>query len=69
MVQYKPTKAERKKYIFKERRDFEILEKRKNLTKKENTIIKFMRTQLEDDWRKPFLKLLDKWVKSGKIGF
>jgi hypothetical protein len=65
-LQYKPTKTERKKYIFKEKRDFEILkkikilEKRKNLTKKEKTIIKFMRTQLEDDWRQPLLKLLDK---------
>jgi hypothetical protein len=59
------TKIEKKKYVMSIDEDYEILSKVKqleklNLTKEEKFLIKFIRTQLEHDWRKWLIKELDK---------
>ena len=56
------------KYILKEKRDFEILEKckeleKKKLTKDDKLLVRFLKTQLEDNWRKPLLKVLNGLLK------
>ena len=48
--------------------DYEILSKIKQLeklklTKQDKYLIKFVKTQLEHDWRKPILKTLSKVLK------
>ena len=58
------TKAERKKYSLIEKRDFEILTKVKQLERlplqnEDRVLVKLIRTQLEQDWRKPLLKKLN----------
>jgi len=66
------TKFEKKKYVMSTDKDFEILakikkiEKMKKLSKQDRFIIKFIRTQLERDWRTPLLKALDKILKKYK---
>ena len=59
------TKTEEKKYVMSINEDYEILSKVKqleklNLNKEEKFLIKFIRTQLEHDWRKWLIKELDK---------
>ena len=59
------TKAEKKKYVMSIDEDYLILSKVKQLeklrlTKEEKFLIKFIRTQLEHDWRKWLIKELDK---------
>src|SRR3989338_8289395 len=59
------TKTEKKKYVMSVDKDYEILLKVKQLekltlTKEEKFLIKFIRTQLEHDWRKWLIKELDK---------
>ncbi len=59
------TKTEEKKYVMSIDQDYEILSKVKqleklNLDKEEKFLIKFIRTQLEHDWRKWLIKELDK---------
>ena len=53
------------KYIFVNRQDRRIFSKlnklsKKDLTKEEQKILKFLYSQLEDDWRTPLEKLIDK---------
>lgn len=59
------TKTEEKKYVMSIDKDYEILSKVKQLEKlglnqEEKFLIKFIRTQLEHDWRKWLIKELDK---------
>ncbi|HJX50306.1 hypothetical protein A3K73_00340 [Candidatus Pacearchaeota archaeon RBG_13_36_9] len=68
MAEYKPTKSEKKKYVLKEKRDLEILGKckaleKKKLSKSDKILVKLIKTQLEDDWRNPLLKAVNKLVK------
>jgi len=68
---YKPTRSETKKYILSKNTDIEILIKcnqleKTKLTKEDKFIIKLIKTQLENDWRKPLLKTLNKLLKKYK---
>ncbi|MBI2459432.1 MAG: hypothetical protein HYV53_02675 [Parcubacteria group bacterium] len=59
------TKTEEKKYAMSIDKDYEILFKVKQLeklklNKEEKFLIKFIRTQLEHDWRKWLIEQLDK---------
>jgi hypothetical protein len=57
-----------KKLRLDEKRDYEILkmiyqlEKRK-LSKEQKELVKFLKSQLEDDWRKPLLEFVRKLIK------
>ncbi|MBW2963484.1 hypothetical protein KY306_01780 [Candidatus Woesearchaeota archaeon] len=67
----KVTALEKKKYALKEKRDFEILDKLKQLekiklTKEDKFWLNFLKTQLEDDWRKPLLRMLNRLLKKYK---
>jgi hypothetical protein len=71
MKEYIPTKAEKKKYPLPEKKDFEILGKckileKKRLLKKDKDLVKFIKTQLLDDWRKPLIIELNKLIKKYK---
>jgi len=55
--QFKPTTAEKKRYVLSKGADFEILSRVKELEKADLTnedkhLTKLIRTQLEADWRK-----------------
>ena len=63
-MKIKVTPLEKKKYVLSKEADFEILAKCKKLEKlklleKDRFLIKFIKTQLEADWRKPLLKELN----------
>ncbi|GEM_PF-713637 len=65
------TKPENKKYVMSVDQDYEILEKVKqlekiHLAKHEQFLIRFIRTQLEHDWRKWLIKELNKLLKKYK---
>ncbi len=67
-MDYQPTPSEKRKYILAEKRDAEILAKckaleKKRLSEKDRELVIFMKTQLEDDWRKPLLKKLNSILK------
>lgn len=68
----KISKWEKKKYLLPTKTDYEILEKIhsvekiKNLNKDERAIIKFLRSQLKKDWRKPLLLILMEFLKNKK---
>ena len=69
--QYKLTSAEKNKYFMPSDRDFEILDKCKQLDKLilsryDKYIIKLILTQLYDDWRKPLIQELDKLLNKYK---
>lgn len=56
---------EKKRYILSEEKDYMILEKiheleTKNLSTEDKKLVKFIRTQLEKEWRTPIIKFLDK---------
>jgi len=58
---------EKRKYILSTDSDFEILEKCKQLeklklNKEDKFLLKIIRTQLEDDWRKYLLNALNKLI-------
>ncbi len=60
-----------KKYLLPEKRDLEILSKCKELektklSKEDKLLVKFIKTQLEADWRAPLLEELDKLIKKYK---
>ena len=68
---YKVTAAERNKYILPENADFEILSKCKQLeklklTKEDRFLVKLIKTQLEDDWRKNLINILSRLLKKYK---
>ncbi|OGE84877.1 MAG: hypothetical protein A3J48_02050 [Candidatus Doudnabacteria bacterium RIFCSPHIGHO2_02_FULL_46_11] len=54
-------------YIFKTPQDKQILKKLNNLaektSKKDEPLVKFLYTQLEDDWRTPLEQYIDKLLK------
>ena len=61
-----------KKYVLSTNQDFESLEKIKSLeklrlTKEDNLLVKFIRSQLELEWRKPILKELDRISKKYSV--
>ncbi len=65
---FKLTPSEKKKYVLPTDTDYEILDKCKKLekmklTKEERFLVKLIKTQLEADWRKPLLKVLNKLLK------
>ena len=59
---------DKKKYVLAERRDYIILDKiyqleKKGLSKEDKKLVKFIRTQLERNWRRPIIKFLDQLLK------
>ena len=63
----KITKEEKRKYVLSTKVDYEILGKIKQLEKiklekHEMQMVKFLKTQLEKNWRKPILNLLNKFL-------
>ncbi|MBI5003114.1 hypothetical protein HZC31_07040 [Candidatus Woesearchaeota archaeon] len=68
MNKYTPSAFERKKYVLATQKDIEILEKckeleKRKLTKEEEKLVKLIKTQLEEDWRTPLRKAVDKLLK------
>ncbi len=64
---------DKKRYALVEKRDYQILEKiyqleKCKLTASDKKLLRFLRTQLLDDWRKPLLKFLDGLAKKYKAG-
>ena len=62
------TAYERKKYVLATKRDIEILEKckqleKRELTKEEKILVKLIKAQLEDDWRASLIRVLNKLLK------
>lgn len=69
--QFKVTQSEKKKYVLSTDTDFEILEKCKqleklNLSKEDKFLVKLIKSQLEDDWRKSLIQTLNKLLKKYK---
>ncbi|MBN2330790.1 MAG: hypothetical protein JXC85_03165 [Candidatus Aenigmarchaeota archaeon] len=59
---------EKRKYPMPTERDYEILSKIKKLeklrlTKEDRELVNFIRTQLEDDWRTPLIRALNKLLR------
>ena len=68
MKKYIPTAFERKKYVLATQKDIKILRKckeleKRRLTKGERILVKLVKTQLEEDWRTPLRKAVDKLLK------
>ena len=64
----KITQQDRKRYVLQEERDYKILEiiyilEGCKLSREDKKMLKLIRTQLEDDWRKPLLIFLEKFCK------
>jgi len=64
-TQAKATSSEKKKYALSTDADFEILHQCKQLQKYKLTavdaeLVKLIKSQLEDDWRKPLIKALNR---------
>jgi hypothetical protein len=71
-MKYCATKSDKRKYVLKEDRDLEVLGKckmlkRKKLSREDKELVRFILTQLEDDWRKPLVAMTNKLVKKYKI--
>jgi len=69
--QFKVSPVERKKYVLSTDADFEILARCKkleelDLAKEEKALIKLIKTQLEDDWRKPLVDKLNQLLERYK---
>jgi hypothetical protein len=69
--QFKVTTSEKKKYVLSTDNDFEILANCKlleqlNLTKEDKILVKLIKTQLKDDWRKALLKTLERLLRKYK---
>ena len=69
----KLTKVEQKRYVISTSEDYEIMRKIKQIEKlklsnDERFFISLLKTQLEDDWRKPLIKGLDQLLKKYKWG-
>lgn len=61
-------KNEKKRYVLSTDQDYEILGKireleQKNLSVQDKKFVAFLRTQLEHDWRSPFIKILNKLLE------
>ena len=62
---------EKKKYVFKDEKDFVILDlvhqlEKEDLSSEDRELVNFIRTQLEDDWRSPIITLLKKLINKYK---
>lgn len=62
------TSLEKKKYVLSTDEDFEILEKCKKLEKQklapqDKKIVKLIKSQLENEWRKPLVQSLNQLLK------
>jgi hypothetical protein len=69
--QFKISTEERKRYVMSTDLDFEILSKckkleKKNLTGEDRRLMKIIKAQLEDDWRKSLLGTLNRLLKKYK---
>lgn len=69
---FKVTSAEKKKYVLSTDADFKILSKckqleKEKLTREDRILVNFIKTQLEDDWRKPLIKTLNHLLKKYKL--
>ena len=62
-------------YILKEKQDFEIfdkiqfLQKQSKISKQEKYFLKFLKTQLKQDWRKPIVKELNRMLRNKKLKY
>lgn len=68
---FKITLEDEKRYVLSTDQDYKILDKIKQLEKQklgdeDKKLVKFIRTQLKDDWRTPIMKLLDRVLKKYK---
>jgi len=68
---FKTTPEEKEGYILSTDQDYEILGKIKQLEKqklsdKDKKLVKFIRTQLKDDWRTPIIELLNNILEKYK---
>ncbi len=68
----KVSKKEKARYVLAIDEDFEILKKcksllKKGLNKEDKELVELIKTQLEDDWRKPLVKKLNQLLKKYKI--
>ena len=66
--QFKVTSVEKRNYVLSTNGDFNILAKCKQLeklklTKEDKLLVKLIKTQLEDDWRKHLLKKLNQLLE------
>ena len=67
----KVSQKEKAKYVLSADKDFEILKKCKLLPKKklsnaDKELVILIKAQLEDDWRKPLIKILNNLLKKYK---
>ena len=65
--------ADKKRVVFREKRDLEILNKlykleRCVLSKEEEIIVKLIRSQLKGDWRRPLMKFLNSLERNQRAG-
>ncbi|MBT3690431.1 hypothetical protein HOE31_02870 [bacterium] len=70
--EYKISESDKKKYVLATNEDLEILYKcnllkKMKLSSSDKELVKFIKTQLLDDWRTPILKEVEKLVKKYKI--
>lgn len=68
---FETTKAETERYVLSTDADFEILAKCKqleklNLTDEDRELVELIKTQLEDDWRKPLVMSLNRLLEKYK---
>lgn len=68
---FKVSTTENRKYVLSTNTDFDILAKCKHLekmklSKKDREFVRFVKTQLEHDWRKPIIRELDKLMREYK---
>ena len=71
MAKLRLTSLEKKKYAVKEKTDLKIFIKikklkNKKLNKEDKRMLRFIKTQIEWDWRKPLVKELNKIEKNSK---
>ena len=69
---FKVTPEEEKNYVLSVDDDYKILNKihqleKKKLSQEDKRFIQFIRTQLERDWRKPFIKILDEMFERYRL--
>lgn len=61
---FKISAAERKRYVLSNYKDFEVLSKCKYLEKsglkaEDKILVRLIKSQLQDDWRSPLVKMLN----------
>lgn len=71
MNKFKVKNQDKKKLVLGEKRDYQILRiiyklEKMKLDKEQKALVKFLKSQLEDDWRKPLLAYVNKLSKKFK---